>query len=284
MIRLTRLPEPPELRAAREKHLPALRDLVLGEGKQLRSDDIKGYSVPTVRKALYEGQARKCCYCEEGVDADHYPVEHYRPKSRVSADGPIPARAGYWWLAHTWENLLYSCTRCNGHKGTKFPLRAGSVPLLVGEAPPGKEQPMLLDPYDSCPSRDPVSLIQFRRIGEGGVERWIPFARTGDERAKKTIQDIVKLDSDGLLVRYREHVHAAVMPKVDQVKQALPGGELWNGSVRPLWDAFCRAVRSLLAPGCRLSALSYDALRHFVPDDRLLPHLGRGWPCPPARL
>lgn len=284
MIRLRRLPEPPELRAAREKHLPRLREHVVEKGRELRAEEIKEFNLPAVRKALYEGQGKKCCYCEERADAAHFPVEHYRPKTRVSADGALPARGGYWWLAHTWENLLYACTRCNGKKSTKFPLRAGSTPLAAEEAPPGKEEPMLLDPYDTHPYQDPVLLIEFQPRDEAGVVRWRPFARRGDERAKRTIYELLELDSDGLLTSYQEHVNETVMPKVDLVKQALPGGERWNGTVRPLWNAFCRAVMGLLAPGCRLSALSYDALRHFVPDERLRPHLRRGWPLPPARL
>lgn len=284
MIRLSRPPEPPELRSVREKRLPDLRALIHREGRDPESKEIKGYNLPSVRKALCHGQSNKCCYCEDDVEPEHDPVEHYRPKSNVAADGAVPSRAGYWWLAYSWDNLLYSCNCCNGHKGTKFPLNAGSTPLRSEEAPPGLEEPLLLNPYDEHPDRDPVQLIQFRRRPEGGVDNWIPYARTGDERAKKTITEILKLDRGGLLKHYRDHVRYTVMPKMEVVKQALRGDELRNGSVRPLWKAFYQTVRSLLAPGRRFSSLSYDALRHFVPDTELRPHLRRGWPRPPARL
>jgi hypothetical protein len=51
----------------------------------------------------------KCAYCESDV-GDDMDVEHFRPKGGVTGDRTHP---GYWWLAHTWENLLPSCTPCN---------------------------------------------------------------------------------------------------------------------------------------------------------------------------
>lgn len=66
----------------------------------------KGYDVTVALRNLFHG---KCAYCESEV-GDNLDVEHFRPKGSVSDD---PTHPGYWWLAHTWENLLPSCTPCN---------------------------------------------------------------------------------------------------------------------------------------------------------------------------
>ena len=237
-----------------------------------------------MRKALFDGQLNKCCYCENDVEPRFDPVEHYRPKAGVAADGQTPERAGYWWLAYSWDNLLYSCGICNGEKGTQFPLADGSVPLKAEESAPGGEAPLLLNPYAADPAPDPVNLIEFRKTTSRGKDTWEPFARHGDERARRTIEDIVKLNRDGLVKPYRDHVKSAVIPKVDAVKAALRGQELKNGNLQPLWRAYCVAVRILLHPQARFAALSYDSLRNFVPDAELVAHLRRPWPRPPANL
>ncbi len=61
----------------------------------------------------------KCGFCEEKiyrVNADNltdnsekkHSIEHYRPKSK------------YPWLAYSWDNLLWCCSKCNQSKGNKF--------------------------------------------------------------------------------------------------------------------------------------------------------------------
>lgn len=57
-------------------------------------------------KKLYKG---KCVYCES--KNRQLSVEHYRPKSV------------YYWLAYSWDNLLYSCPICNSRKSNKFPIK-----------------------------------------------------------------------------------------------------------------------------------------------------------------
>lgn len=69
-------------------------------------DDTKEYL-----KEIYQG---KCAFCESKEGQLH--VEHYRPKHI------------YYWLAFSWDNLLFACTICNQNKSTKFeiisPIRA----------------------------------------------------------------------------------------------------------------------------------------------------------------
>ncbi len=56
----------------------------------------------------------KCVFCEQRVIGgdiqldNKSTIEHYRPKSK------------YYWLAFSWDNLLWCCHRCNQNKGNKF--------------------------------------------------------------------------------------------------------------------------------------------------------------------
>lgn len=65
-------------------------------------DDTKKYL-----KKIYRG---KCAFCESKEGQLH--VEHYRPKQI------------YYWLAFSWDNLLFACTICNQNKSTKFEIIA----------------------------------------------------------------------------------------------------------------------------------------------------------------
>lgn len=68
-----------------------------------------------LRDRMFEGC---CCFCEANTESTNYgQVEHYRPK----------ARAEFKHLAFTWENLLWSCGRCNGPKGDSW---NSAAPLL----------------------------------------------------------------------------------------------------------------------------------------------------------
>ncbi|REC99026.1 hypothetical protein [Ectopseudomonas oleovorans] len=69
----------------------------------------KEYKDFDVQHGLRELFKNKCAYCE-GELLDDVEVEHFRPKGGVTED---PAHHGYWWLAHTWSNLLPSCGHCN---------------------------------------------------------------------------------------------------------------------------------------------------------------------------
>lgn len=102
-----------------------------------------------VKLVLWERQHKKCAWCESRVDWEKYPVEHIRPKGgaedldedtkkHILSTGMAPPDLGkrwtvssdhhYWWLAWDWDNIVFSCERCNksGNKGNRFPLAPGS--------------------------------------------------------------------------------------------------------------------------------------------------------------
>lgn len=121
------------------------------------------YNAPAVKARLIAVQHEKCCYCEANLlHVGYGDVEHYRPKNGFrQARGAKLEKPGYYWLAYTWRNLLFSCKRCNGgHKRNFFPL----ANHVAGRARshhdnPRLEQPLLLHPTQD----DPVVHIGFQQ-------------------------------------------------------------------------------------------------------------------------
>lgn len=78
----------------------------------------------------------KCAYCEAPTSlVAHGDVEHFRPKSI------------YWWLAHCYDNYLYSCQICNQtYKSDHFPISGafGIAPAMPGALPEGAALDTLL--------------------------------------------------------------------------------------------------------------------------------------------
>lgn len=200
--------------------------------------DFDGYDA--VKSDLFAMQHRKCCYCEQREEQAKYrDVEHYRPK------------ALYWWLAWTWENLLFACMDCNREqKRDQFPLSPGDARLVAEQAPPGGERPLLLDPSD--PAVDPMLHIQFRRERVHRRERWVPRGST--PRGRATIE-VCGLDRPNLLDMYSDHVTHAVRPKLDGFFDAKARGDAQE--ISRAWE---RAKRGLLASERPFRALSYHAL------------------------
>lgn len=70
----------------------------------------KEYNQRPVKLALAAIFGGKCAYCERDIRAGaDDEIEHYRPKAAVEGE----VHTGYWWLAHSWSNMLYSCKACN---------------------------------------------------------------------------------------------------------------------------------------------------------------------------
>ena len=99
------------------------------------------YKAKDVRLQLEADQYYKCAFCECYLPLRYHDVEHFRPKSL------------YYWLGHAWENLLYSCERCNRlFKKTHFPLAAGSVQAKSPADDITLERPLLINPAEVDPS------------------------------------------------------------------------------------------------------------------------------------
>lgn len=264
MIRLSRdAPEPLELEQARERHLARLRQLIKDTGKDPSSDEIHGYKAGCLAKRLWEAQHQKCCYCEKKIECGNEDVEHFRPKARADRSPGCPDTHGYWWLAYTWDNLLFSCRQCNNKpaKGDRFPLEAGSQALKPEQLPPGKEQALLIHPLFV----DPLEHIEFKPITMHRKERWRPTPRNGSQLGKWTI-DVCDLNR--LEERYTDHVNKHIRPNVEELRKALADGE-----PKRSWRIFNTIQRNWLGPQSEFTALSLDALRYLLPDCKLPP----GW-------
>jgi hypothetical protein len=241
VIRLVRGPEPAALVAKRPGKLAAARAAIAGGGRP----EFTGYGDDGVKEALFQGQHRKCAYCEKPEEQSKYrPAEHYRPKSI------------YWWLAWTWNNLLFACWECNSdHKGAQFPLVDEAQRLVAEAAPPGGEQPLLLDPYD--PVVDPGAEIEFRRDLVQRKERWRPYGVT--ERGRETVR-ICGLDRATLIDKYNAHVRDTVRPKVEAFRSAAE-----TSDAQQIVRAWNRLLRGLFWDEQPFHALSRDATRFLVP-------------------
>lgn len=233
MIHIQRPPDPGVLDSVRSTGIAAAH-VAAREGDAL---DLSGYE--HAKPELFRMQHNKCCYCEKLEEQAKYrDVEHYRPK------------ATYWWLAWTWDNLLFSCIDCNReYKRDQFPLALGSVPLVADQAPPGGELPLIIDPTDGI---DRTAEVEFRREKLQSVERWKPYGVT--ERGRTTIR-VCGLDRPALLDLYGRHVNEAVRPRLQPVFAA---AEAQN--VKAVISAWSTATRSLLAPTRPFRALAHDAL------------------------
>lgn len=259
MIRVTRGTEPAELSTVRDAKLRDLRSIAATAPP--KGTDIDGYRI--IAADIWRAQHHKCCYCESSVLLDYNDVEHFRPKAEAERGTHWPVRHGYWWLAFTWDNLLFSCPGCNRGKakGIQFPLALGSVVLdsALEEQPPGREMPLLIDPALECG----VDHIEFKLFAN--EKQWRPVARNGSEKGDKTIS-ICRLDRDDLREVYTAHVDKNVNPEVDAVREALK-----TGDKRTLHQALWWVDKRLLRPNQPYVGLSYDALVRRIPNDDLTP-------------
>ena len=274
MIRIYVGVEPEALAEAREQHL-AKAVLARPDARELGG---YGNASDTLRAA----HQYRCAYCETWMRGSSGEIEHYRPKGETFdvdwtateaaltpprddtdddgdrvARGLPPAhrdrvlwtkgRRGYWWLAWTWENLLWACGGCNSasNKGTRFPLRSGS-PTLRGPARPKRdEEPLLLDP---C-REDPMDHLVYRKIDD---EHWQLFARGSSPKGDWTIA-VLGLNQPDMRDRYRTHVRRlndATRTERDVLVDTAPHDERQQA-----WRDLCDLV---LAPTNELLALGHD--------------------------
>jgi len=238
------------------------------------SEDI-GTKYQLVQEPLWRAQYSKCCYCEMREQMKRNDVEHFRPKGRADRAPGRAERHGYWWLAWTWENLLFSCRNCNQApaKWDQFPLAPGSEPLMPEQAPPGGERPLLIDPA----SESGVEHIQFvwTTLGPTGTARWMPRPRNGSRKGAWTLK-VCHLDRPDMLDLYGQHVENNVKPKLEGVLSAIRAAR--TAEAQAEW---ARAVRSLLNARQEFVGLSYDVMNHLLPPVVRAAH-GLVLPVPPV--
>lgn len=278
MIQVVRGDEPPSLVKARAERL-AYAVAVYNEGgapSEKLSKALTGYDVRDVKRTLYDGQHKKCAYCERRRDFSSSPIEHYRPKDgalRNLRGEPVRESAGhYWWLTWTWSNLLFACPRCNdpGHKGNYFPLEEGSAEAIPFAVPAslerasfvitGEERPLLLDPSSDVfldhVRWEPAETHLARRL-------WIWSPKALTERGRATI---VTLKLEELADDLQHHLQKAVLPKLEEVEQHLRGRRTQQAAKS--WSG----VLELLQPHHDFTAATWCALERWTPPDWFTTH------------
>ncbi|MDR0909365.1 MAG: HNH endonuclease [Spirochaetaceae bacterium] len=125
------------------------------------------YKHPQNKDALRKSTSGKCMYCESKIDHNSFAhVEHIKPKAK------------YPELEFVWDNLGYSCERCNNYKGD-----------IYDEALP------FINPYDE----EPEGHIIF--IGA------LAFCKQGSERGEFTIKAL-QLNRADLIEDRQERLNA----------------------------------------------------------------------------
>lgn len=75
--------------------------------KEIKDKLLPHYRHQDIQKGLFDSSHQKCAFCEtKPGESGNIEVEHFAPKSI------------YPNLTFSWENLLPSCRKCNGSKGT----------------------------------------------------------------------------------------------------------------------------------------------------------------------
>ncbi|EYF04188.1 HNH endonuclease [Chondromyces apiculatus] len=272
MIGIARGPEPEALRLERRQRL-ARAILARREGSPVTFD---GYQV--AREALVPALNYKCAYCEMPLQIQGPPVEHFRPKECVENEGEPRDASRYWWLAWTWENLLFACSRCNTwSKKNKFPLAPGSSPLAEFSVALDKERPLLIDPARVNPREH----IRFKWSEARG--RWLPLPVNGSALGRRTIDELRLAVIDDGADHAKAHVEDRLSLCIEQLREAMSGGSGKDDreKVKRLWARWCR---SLFAPRQPFHALTWDVLdAEFSAEERstwglTLPRLGRHEP------
>ncbi len=193
---------PPTTGPARTTH--RARERIISESiypQNNKSTDNR-YKIADIKEALSAIYNKKCAFCEQRVEQWH--VEHYRPKSI------------YYWLAFSWDNLLFACPTCNQYKRDNF--RITGIPAIydpdhldkintISTTYDAVEKPDLINPE----REDPESLLNFREDG---------FIDSSDCRCKYTISTCCKIDRPSL-----------------------------NDSRKKIWDDFVKDLRSEILEG-----------------------------------
>lgn len=153
----------------------------------------------------------------------------------------------------------------------------GDTVLQSEEAPPGKERPYLLDP---CAPINPIEHIRFvphpaiprDPSRQHGSMQWFARPRDKSQYGSWTIR-VCGLNDPDLMELRKDHIDHWVRPQANELLVAIS-----TSAEQGVRRQFQRAL-GMLDPRSMYVALTYDALRHFVPDTALVPW-NLSWPQP----
>lgn len=271
MIPIIRGAEPPELKAIRRAQLAAMAQLRRKHKRDPKSEEINAYQA--VKQNLLDAQHGKCCYCERWYTLEYNDVEHYRPKASAVRLPGSDLTHGYWWLAWTWNNLLFACPLCNRGKKDLFPLETGSPVLKARQTAPGGEKAWIIDPASGI---NPVEHIEYKLRtlnGQPHTGQWWATARNGSEIGSYTF-DVCQLNHPSQRDLRDKYYTSNLAPRIRALENALTSQD-----TQKMMEAWCEAI-DMLKPCNEYVAFKYDVFRHFIANDRLQAAIGQCWPEP----
>jgi uncharacterized protein (TIGR02646 family) len=246
VIRVKRpLRVPAALSGVRAQRAKAKLKQIRRNGRRPKSRDFDPiWGEKTVRQTLWQSQHKKCCYCERQRDvARESDIEHFRPKAAVTDSN----NAGYWWLAYSWTNLLFSCRYCNQeHKKNFFPLLDEATRARTPRDRLAREQPVLIDPS----REDPSQFIGFD-FGNNLLVR--PFGRDKHRRGLRTIE-ILGLDATELSVE-----RASVLSLLQGIAQQMSAAQYLGNPT--LIASAAANIRKETAPSRRFAGVAREYFR-----------------------
>jgi uncharacterized protein (TIGR02646 family) len=266
MIKITRCKEPAALEPVRLTELARLRHI-----KDPTSDDV-GSKYQVVAADLWNMQFQKCCYCEAYIPKAYNDVEHLRPKAKAVRTPGCNSEHGYWWLAFTWKNLLYSCPGCNrSAKNAKFPLATADC-LNAEDTALGVEKPLFIDPAGA---KNPVLHIKYERRKKFATspERWFATERNNSQFGVSTI-DVCDLNRDELLETRERAYETIILPQVKALRDAIRENDL-----KQIIRQFARAEQ-MQSRRNLYAALTYDVFCENFSNVELQGLISRQWSAP----
>ncbi|MEZ4962123.1 MAG: retron system putative HNH endonuclease [Saprospiraceae bacterium] len=189
---------PPMNRSAIATH--KIRERIIRQSRYPKNSSAvdKRYKMEDIKDALFKIYNGKCAFCEQRVERWH--VEHFRPKSE------------YYWLAFSWDNLLYACPDCNGSKSNHFHLDKEKNPLFIN---PEME--------------DPSPLITFQKDGlvssadarmKYTLEKCSVYRKYLNDNRKKIWDDFLNdLESEVVDGKSKHEIQAGVMALVNKFRR-----------------------------------------------------------------
>ena len=206
------------------------------------------YGDADVRKILKNAQQWKCCFCESKIeDVSYGEVEHFRPKAAWrQAKNTKLMRPGYYWLAYTWNNLLWSCKVCNAsHKKNLFPLEDPAARDCAGRII-ANESPLLIDP-SAC---DPRDHIRFKLDKAVGITH----------RGRITI-DALGLNREALLESRRERLQnlLTIWDNIEMARELGRESQVTNGN---------RTLERAVLPQSPYSSMAIDLMAELRKAER----------------
>ena len=261
------------------------------ESPRPASYEFKAYKSYDVQNALRQLFHAKCAYCESHL-GENLEVEHFRPKGGVTEEAN---HTGYWWLAHSWNNLLPACSGCNkklchhlvteqmtkdeferiqGKKSRKSHGKANHFPVSGVRATDAThrledERPDLLDPTVD----DPDPFLQWSRVGYFSVAIGQTAAPDVVHRALATI-NVFALNRVNL-VRSRTLVLNELRVQREEILRDLEDDLAKGGSAASLDQAMMRvgAMRRMEEPEKPYSALAKSFIKEFIAELQAHPGL-----------